>query len=168
MVTTARTAPPRDDVRPSVLDRTGVVVAAALALAIAGIHVMDQGGLLGLKDPAYLGWGYRSLEVAAVVCAVLLLSGRRRLGWLLALAVAAGPLAMITISRSVGLPNATDDIGNWFETLGVAAMVVEASLIVIALTALATSSRALAARSAPVVGDRSSAAPASASRQMSV
>ena len=167
MVTTARTAPPRDDVSPRVLDRTGVVVAAALALAIAGIHVMDQGGLLGLKDPAYLGWGYRSLEVAAVVCAVLLLTGRRRLGWLLALAVAAGPLTAIIISRSVGLPNATDDIGNWFETLGVAAMVVEASLIVIALTALATSSRSLTARSAPV-GDRSSAATASASRQMSV
>ena len=165
MVTTARTAPPRDDVWPRILDRTGVTAAAALALAISWIHVMDQGGLLGLKDPAYLGWSYRSLEVAAVVCAVLLLTGRRRLGWLLALGVSAGPLTAIILSRSVGLPNATDDIGNWFETLGVAAMVVEASLIVISVTALATSVRALAARSAPV-GDRSATATASTSRQV--
>jgi len=129
-----------------VAHRVGLVAAAALAVGVTAIHVLDQGGLLGLKDPAYLGWGYRGLEVAALVCALLLLTGRHRLGWLLAIAVAAGPLLGITVSRSVGLPGATDDIGNWGETLGVAAMVVEASLLVLAVAALTTSSRALGRR----------------------
>ena len=31
---------------------------AALALAISVIHVMDQGGLTALKDPAYIGYSW--------------------------------------------------------------------------------------------------------------
>jgi len=108
-------------IRSGTAQPTGAVAAAGLALTIAWIHVLDQGGLLALKEPAYLGWGYRSLVVAAVVCAGLLLLGRYRFGWLLAVAVSAGPLIGIVVSRSVGLPHATDDIGNWGEPLGVAA-----------------------------------------------
>jgi len=128
-------APPTTD-RRGALHRAGVVSAAALALAVGWIHVVDQGGLLALKDPAYLGWGFRGLVAAALVCAMLLLTGRERPGWLLAVGVSAGPLLGILLSRSIGLPGATGDIRNWTETLGVAAVVVEASLLAIALTAL--------------------------------
>ncbi|WP_380168991.1 hypothetical protein [Jannaschia sp. R86511] len=158
MTNSPSSAPAPDDVWVSVLRRTGVAAGAALALAIAWIHVIDQGGLLGLKDPAYLGWGFRALEVTAVVCAVLLLTGRHRVGWLLAAGVAAGPLLGIIVSRSVGLPNATEDIGNWGETIGVASMVVEAALLIVAAAALLTSSRSSVGREARV-STRSSSAP---------
>lgn len=108
---------------------------AALAVAVSAVHVLDQGGLTAMKDPAYLGYGYWMLELAGVVCAVLLLA-RSRSGWLLAVGVAAGPLLGIVVSRSVGLPDATDDIGNWTEPLGVLAMVVEAALLLLAVAVL--------------------------------
>lgn len=116
--------------------RLAGIAGAALALAASVIHVLDQGGLTALKDPAYLGYGYWVLELAGLVCAVLLLT-RSRSGWLLAVGVAAGPLLGIIVSRSVGLPNATDDIGNWTEPLGVLAMVVETALLLLAVAVLA-------------------------------
>ncbi len=112
------------------------IAGAVLALAVSVIHVLDQGGLTALKDPAYLGYGYWVLELAGLVCAVLLLT-RSRSGWLLAVGIAAGPLLGIIVSRSVGLPDATDDIGNWTEPLGVLAMVVETALLLLAVAVLA-------------------------------
>lgn len=115
---------------------------AVLAIAVSVIHIRDQGGISALKDPTYLGIGYWLLEAAGVVCAGLLLSDRiRNVGWTLALGVAAGPLAGIIISRSIGLPNATDDIGNWGETLGIEAMLVEAVLLTLAAVMLVRARR---------------------------
>ena len=112
------------------------VAGAVLAVAIAVVHVLDQGGVTGLKDPAYLGYGYWLLELAALACAVLLFTRARTAGWILALGVAVGPLVGIIVSRSVGLPDATDDIGNWSEPLGVLAMAIEAVLIGLAAVVL--------------------------------
>ena len=110
---------------------------ALLAATISVIHIADQGGLTALKDPAYLGYGYWMLELAGVITAVLLFTRARSIAWILALGVAAGPLIGITISRSVGLPDATDDIGNWFEPLGMLAMAAELTLVSLAGTVLA-------------------------------
>src|SRR4051794_38568035 len=52
------------------------VAGAVLALAVAAIHVIDQGGIPGQKDPAYVGVGYYLLEAAGVVVAVALLASR--------------------------------------------------------------------------------------------
>src|SRR5581483_10350461 len=128
----------RDLVQPGPTMSTGAVrvIGAVLALAISGIHIADQGGLTALKDPAYLGYGYWMLEIAGVIAALLLLTRPRTVSWVLALGVAAGPLVGITISRSVGLPDATDDIGNWCEPLGMLAMAVETVLVVISVSML--------------------------------
>ena len=109
---------------------------AALALAVSVIHVMDQGGLTALKDPAYIGYGWYALEVAGVLTAALLLTRRTTAGWLLALGVAAGPLTGFIITRSVGLPLATEDIGNWTEPIGLASIAAEATLLALALAML--------------------------------
>src|SRR5690348_16398618 len=117
------------------------VVGAVLALAVAYIHVADQGGFPGDKSPAYLGIGYYVLEVVAVVVAVALLVGRsrNRVGtWLLAAAVGAGPMTGYILTRGPGLPGATDDRGNWGEPLGVASLVVEGVLIVLSLACAVT------------------------------
>jgi hypothetical protein len=125
-------------VLPGVADAVIARVAGAvLALGVAYIHVVDQGGLLGAKSPAYVGIGYYLLELAGVLAAVALVAGpiRHRLAaWALAVGVAAGPILGYVLSRGPGLPGYTDDRGNWTEPLGVVSLVVEGALLLLALT----------------------------------
>jgi hypothetical protein len=108
---------------------------AALALAVAYIHVKDQGGIIGAKDPAYMQVGYYMIEVTAVVAAVMLIARRRSLtAWFLAIGVAAGPFIGLVLTRTTGLPGAMDDIGNWSETLGLVSLFVEGALLALAAT----------------------------------
>jgi hypothetical protein len=139
MDTYFETAPPRR-VAPS--DDRGTwlparLAGAALCLGVALIHVIDQGGFPGSKDPGYIAAGYYLLELAAVVAAVVLVRRSARNGWLLALAVAAGPLLGFVLTRGPGLPSATEDRGNWSEPIGVASLVVEAVLLLLCLYARA-------------------------------
>lgn len=106
---------------------------ALLSLAVAAIHVVDQGGITVMRDPYYLGVAYRVLEIAAVVSAVLLLLGLVRPGWLLAAGVAAGPLLGYILSRGPGLPDYSDDIGNWTEPLGLVSLAVEGALLLLSV-----------------------------------
>ncbi len=114
--------------------RAARAAGAVLALAVAALHVVDQGGLTAQKSPAYVGVGYWVLEVVAVLTAVILLSrgAARRAGWLLATGVAAAPLVGYALSRGPGLPDYTDDRGNWTEPLGLLALGVEIVLLVLA------------------------------------
>jgi hypothetical protein len=122
------------------------LAAAALCLAVAAIHVKDQGGFPGDKQPTYVGIGYYLLELAAVAAAVLLLSRAYRKGWLLSAGVALGPLIGYALSRGPGMPLYGDDRGNWTETLGVISLLVEGALLLLALAA-ARSGEDVAARS---------------------
>lgn len=135
---------------PASLSQTGAALGAlparlagvALSLGVAVIHVMDQGGFPGDKEPRYVGIGYYLIELAALAVAVLLLlpgSGREllRTGWVLAVGVAIGPLLGYVLSRGPGLPDYTDDKGVWFEPIGVISLVLEAVLALLALSALA-------------------------------
>jgi hypothetical protein len=117
------------------------VVGALLCLAVAVIHVKDQGGVPGSKDPAYVHDLYLALEIGAVIAALALLARLVRPGWLLAAAVAAGPIAGYVLSRGPGLPNYTDDRGKWTEPLGLASLAVEAVLLILALAMLSARRR---------------------------
>ncbi|QHA06800.1 hypothetical protein GQF42_29045 [Streptomyces broussonetiae] len=114
---------------------------ALLCLAVAVIHVKDQGGVTTTRDPRYIGVAYHVLEIVAVVAAALLLSGIVRPGWLLAVGVAAGPLLGYILSRGPGLPNYSDDIGNWTEPLGLVSLAVEGALLLLSVSLLARSLR---------------------------
>lgn len=130
--TTGPTAPAMDSLVVRVVGLLG-------CLAVAAIHLIDQDGLPGSKDPAYVQTLYYVLEVAGVVAAMLLLTHYRRWGWLLSLGVAAGPILGYVLSRGPGLPDYTDDIGNWAEPLGIISLVVEAILLILTATSLLTS-----------------------------
>ncbi|MFE7354654.1 hypothetical protein ACFU8Q_15950 [Streptomyces sp. NPDC057543] len=106
---------------------------ALLCLAVAAIHVVDQGGISATRDPYYIGVAYHVLEIAAVVAAVLFLIGLVRLGWLLAAMVALGPLLGYILSRGPGLPDNSDDIGNWTEPLGLVSLAVEGALLLLSV-----------------------------------
>lgn len=118
-------------------------VGALGCLAIAAIHIIDQGGVPGAKDPEYVQILYYLLEVAGVLAAGLLLTNFAKRGWILSLGVAAGPILGYVLSRGPGLPDYRDDIGNWAEPLGVLSLVVEGILLAItAATILGTSRQA--------------------------
>ncbi|MGW2069198.1 hypothetical protein ACWCPK_12365 [Streptomyces sp. NPDC001953] len=104
-----------------------------LCLAVAAIHVVDQGGITATRDPHYIGVAYHVLEIAAVVAAVLLIVGLVRLGWLLAAMVAVGPLLGYVLSRGPGLPDYSDDVRNWTEPLGLVSLAVEGALLLLSI-----------------------------------
>jgi len=123
------------------------IAGAALALAVAGIHIADQGGFPGSKTPDYVGVGYYLLEGVSVLTAAALLlpfaSRLRAAAWTTAaIFVSAGPLLGYALSRGTGLPDYDDDLGNWTEPLGVASLVVESALLALALTVLITTRHA--------------------------
>lgn len=62
-----------------------------------------------------------------------------RRAWLAATVLAAAVLLGYVVNRSVGLPGAMDDIGNWLEPLGLASMFVEAVVVVLGLSGLVDS-----------------------------
>jgi hypothetical protein len=101
-------------------------------LAVAAIHVIDQGGVPGTKDPEYIQIMYYALEAAGIVTAALLLTNHARLGWFLALGIATGPILGYVLSRGPGLPDYTEDIGNWTEPLGVTSLLLEGILLILA------------------------------------
>lgn len=111
------------------------MTAAALCLAVALIHLKDQGGLPGDKSPTYVGIGYYLLEIGAVVAIALLLSRAFRPGWFLAIGVALGPLVGYVLSRGPGMPLYSDDRGNWTETIGVLSLLVEGVLLILSVVA---------------------------------
>ena len=121
------------------------LLGAALAIAVAVIHVIDQGGFPGSKTPTYVGVGYYLLEAAGLVAALALIAGVHRhtlKAWALTVGVALGPLVGYVLSRGPGLPGYTDDRGNWTEPLGVISLVVEGVLLALAGVVLARSRRA--------------------------
>src|SRR3954447_21579946 len=96
----------------------GVVGLAGIAL----IHLLDS--LSKFKETPYVAWLYVALMVGSVVVAAALMHLRDRRAWLAAGLLAAGGISGYVVSRTTGLPNATDDIGNWGEPLGVASLFV--------------------------------------------
>ncbi|MBV9095664.1 MAG: hypothetical protein JO132_17640 [Streptosporangiaceae bacterium] len=109
------------------------LVSALLALAVAGVHVADQGGITAFNSPPdWLGWSYRIIEVAGVLTALLLLLPRSRwLGWAAGVLLGTGPFLGYLASRSVGVPGDPRDIGNWGYWLGTDSLIVEAALVVL-------------------------------------
>lgn len=120
------------------------VVAAITTLGVAAVHVTDQGGFPGSKEPSYVGVGYYVLELAALVVAGVLLTRRGRnhiLTWVVAFGVAVGPLVGYSLSRGPGMPDYTDDKGNWVEPIGLTSLALEGLLLVLALAGSALARR---------------------------
>lgn len=116
------------DATTEVLVRGG----AALGLAaIALIHFLDL--FSKLDETPYLGVVYLGLIGAALVMAGGLVRGAGRRWWVGAAALAALTMVGYVLSRSVGLPASTVDIGNWEEPLGLASLFVEAVVVVLSV-----------------------------------
>ena len=98
-------------------------------MGIGLIHTLDLPSKW--HETPYLGLGYVLLIGASLVAAGGVIAGRNRRWAHLAVAVAAIPLAGYVVSRTVGLPAATGDIGNWLEPLGLASLFVEGAVLLL-------------------------------------
>jgi hypothetical protein len=113
------------------------LVGALLALAVAAVHVADQGGITALVSPGWIGWGYRLIEAGGVLTALALLCPRSAwpglagLGWAAGVPLGAGPFAAYIASRTVGVPGDRGDVGNWGYWLGTVSLLVEAALVML-------------------------------------
>jgi hypothetical protein len=103
---------------------TAVVGLAGIAL----VHLLDVQSKL--EETPLVGVMFIALIVATLVLAELLVRGARRELWLAGAVLAGLTLLGYVISRTLGLPGApADDIGNWFEPLGLASMLLEAAVV---------------------------------------
>jgi hypothetical protein len=116
------------------------VVGAMLALAIAAVHVADQGGITVLNTPHWIGWGYRVIEVGGECTAVAHLMPRQFmigpawLPWAAGILLGVGPLLGYIASRTIGLPGDPGDVGNWGYWVGTVSMLIEAATIMLSVS----------------------------------
>jgi hypothetical protein len=116
-------------VGPPSADALSLELLAAFALCVtAGVHIADVSGKL--EESTYIGLGFILGPIAAaLLAAVLLIAGNRMVGWLIGAGVSGGTAVGYILSRTTGLPNARDDIGNWSEPIGVVSLIAEGAVI---------------------------------------
>ena len=110
-------------------------VAIVMLLGTAGTHVPLIP--MHLEEAPYVGVLFIALSVASVVLAVLLIRWDTPLVWYASGAMTLLALVAFFASRTVGLPQIGDDIGNWTEPLGYPAVAVEALVTAAAAIVLA-------------------------------
>ena len=109
---------------------------AAVGLAgVALIHLLDS--IDKFAEVPYMGWMYVGLIVATLATAAVLVRAHVREAWIAAAAFPAAAIVGFVLTRTVGLPQATGDIGNWSEPLGLASLFVEGAVVALSVYALA-------------------------------
>ncbi len=106
-------------------------IGAALLILIGGaIHAYEMPAQY--SSVRYLGILFAA-NVAGALIAAAGIYRDKPWAWVLGILVAGGALAAYAITRTVGLPQDTGDIGNWGEPLGVVALVAEGAFVLLAL-----------------------------------
>jgi hypothetical protein len=118
------------------------MVGALLALAVAAVHVADQGGISAFNSPDWIGWGYRLIEVGGALTALTLMLPRPRwlgpawLGWAAGVLLGTGPFVAYIASRTIGVPGDPGDVGNWGYWVGTVSLFIEAALVMLSISML--------------------------------
>lgn len=98
------------------------------------MHLIDGPG--SLSDRFYVGALELAMAAACVPVAVVLLTRPVALLWHATGALCTAALLAFLLSRTVGLPGATDDVGNRGQLLGVLHLTAEATVIAPAAVAV--------------------------------
>lgn len=114
----------------------GILSLAGVALA----HAVELGA--HVEHAPYLGVLFCGLIVTCSGLAIALAAAwRPRATWAAASATAAAAIGAYAASRTIGLPQIADHVGVWGEPAAVAALVCEAAIVSLGLTALTTGAR---------------------------
>ena len=130
----------QEEVTVAIRDGIARTLAVVGLAGVALIHLLDAPGKF--EETAYMGWLYVALMIGCVGAAAALIRSGSPRTWLAAALVPVGPLVGYTLTRTVGLPQATDDIGNWAEPLGLASLFVEVGLVTLCFFVLTSFSGA--------------------------
>jgi hypothetical protein len=115
-----------DAVRDGIARTVAIVGLAGFAL----IHLLDLPDTMG--GTPYIGWMYIGLIVSSLALAgALARTGDTRV-WAAAVALVTSVITAYILSRTTGLPQSSDDIGNWGEPLGIAMLFVGGSFLALA------------------------------------
>jgi hypothetical protein len=115
--------------------------AAAVGLITVGVihalEIQDQ-----LTGAAWLAVGFCLLAGVAPLAGLWLLVRPALPSWALTGLVGLSAAAGYILTRSVAVPGDPDDRGNWLEPLGLAALIIELLVLMLAVLALASQRRA--------------------------
>ena len=124
--------PLQDAVRDGIARAEAVIGLAGVAL----IHLLDLPGKF--DETPYMAWMFLALIAGSLVTAAALLRASRSRAWAAAAILPLATIVGFAITRTTGLPQAMDDIGNWTEPLGLASLFVEGTVATLAGAVLAT------------------------------
>ena len=116
--------------------RFSVIVGLA---GVAAIHIMDLPGKFA--ETPYLAVAYLAMIAGAAFTIERLVKSARAVDFLAAAALAGSVFAGFVVNRTVGMPGAMGDIGNWLEPIGFLSLFVEAFVVWQALAGFALLSR---------------------------
>jgi hypothetical protein len=117
-------------------DQVGRAVGIVGLAAIALIHLLDAVSKYG--ETRYIFFLYIVLMASTLTAAAVLLRVDSRSAWSLAVVATAATLIAYVLSRTTGLPQASQDIGNWSDSLGLASVFVEACTLLLSAYKLLT------------------------------
>jgi hypothetical protein len=120
---------------PSQQSAAAITAVAAIGLITVGvIHALEiQDALTG---PVWLTIGFCALTIAGPLSALWLLIRPGREAWLAAGLICLSAFLGYVVTRSVATPGDAGDVGNWLEPLGLAALIVEGLVVILAGLAL--------------------------------
>lgn len=99
-------------------------IATVFGLAgIAVVHLLDLPGKF--SETPYVAYMYIGAIAAAVYLIERLLTRKNSFDYLATAFVSTAVLAGFIVNRTIGMPGATGDIGNWLEPLGFLSLFVE-------------------------------------------
>lgn len=90
---------------------------------IAVVHLLDLPGKF--KETPYMAYMYIGAVALAVYLIERLLTRKQATDYLIAAVLGVAVLAGFVVNRTIGMPGATGDIGNWLEPLGFLSLFVE-------------------------------------------
>ena len=107
---------------------------AACCLTAAAAHLPVTGD--HLHEALYIGVLFIVLSAACVLTAGALLARDARVVYVAVMVTCAAAIGAYAWSRAAGLPQITDDVGNWAEPLGIVAVTAESAAVLASLAAL--------------------------------
>ena len=121
-------------------ERLGMVRLVGIAAAVIAAVAHVPPAPAHLREVPYIGLGFVVLTALCMTSALILAVPRLRLAWRPAWGVAAVSctiaVAAYLLSRSVGLPGMSDDIGHWTEPLGLLSICSETVVVLAAVVSL--------------------------------
>jgi hypothetical protein len=123
-------------IRGALDDALARAIAIGALVTIALIHVLQLPA--AFAEIGYLGGLFIAAVAACLILAAVMTRTSDDLAWAAAGGLAGAVLLGYVLSRSVGLPGFTDDVGEWSEAPGLASMVVESLLVFVTGAVLVT------------------------------